>query len=74
MQRGQVLKKGRSWSMRYRVPIMENGEIVQLQVCKRLAQLDEKYESKRSVAPLALKFLAPVNAGTLRRPATGAKS
>jgi len=66
MQRGQIFKKGRSWSMRYRVPIMENGEIVQLQVCKRLAPLDKKYELKRSVASLALKFLAPVNVGTLR--------
>ena len=66
MQRGQIFKKGRSWSLRYREPILENGEIVPLQVCKRLPPLDKKYGSKRSVAPLALKFLAPVNAGTLR--------
>ena len=70
MQRGQILKKGRRWSMRYRVPILENAAIVQLQVCKRLAPLDEKYESKRSVVPLALKFLAPANAGTLHAEST----
>ena len=74
MQRGQISPKGRKWSLRYRVPILENGEIVQRLVCKRLAQLDQKNESKRSVAPLALKFLAPAYAGTLRRPASGARS
>jgi hypothetical protein len=67
MQRGQIFKKGRSWSLRYRVPILENGEIVQLQVCKRVAPLDKKYESMRSIAPLALKFLAPVNAANFGR-------
>lgn len=57
MERGQILKKGRRWSLRYRVPILENGEIVQLQVCKRLAPLDKKYKSKCPVAPFVLKFL-----------------
>jgi len=57
MERGQIFKKGRSWSLRYRVPILENGELVQLQVCKRLAPLDKKYKSKRPVAPFVLKFL-----------------
>jgi integrase len=70
MQRGQIFKKGRSWFLRYREPILENGEIVQLQVCKRLAPFDKKYKSKRAVAPLALKFLAPVNAGTLHAEST----
>ena len=52
------------------MPILENGEIVQKQVCKCLAPLDKKYKSKRAVAPLALKFLPPVNAGTLRAEST----
>ncbi len=70
MQRGQIFKKGRSWFLRYREPVLENGAIVQLQVCKRLAPFDKKYRSKRAVAPLALKFLAPVNAGTLHAEST----
>jgi len=70
MQSGQIFKKGRSWFLRYREPFLKNGEIVQLQVCKRLAPFDKKYGSKRSVAPLALKFLAPVNAGALHAEST----
>ena len=73
MQRGQSSQKGRTWSLKYRAPILQKGEIVQLQVCKRFAQLDEKYESKRSVAPLASKFLAPAYTGILRRPTTRAR-
>ena len=43
---------------------------MQLQVCKRLAPFDKKYGSKHAVAPLALKFIAPVNTGTLRAEST----
>ena len=70
MQLGQIFKKGRSWFLRYREPSLKSGEIVQLQVCKRLAPVDKKYRTKRSVAPLALKFLAPVNAGALHAEST----
>lgn len=65
MQRGQIFKKGRSWFLRYREPSLRNGEIVQLQVCKRLGPVDKTYRSRRAVSPLALKFLSPINARSL---------
>ncbi len=62
MQRGQVFRKGRNWFLRCRELSLKNGVIVQAQVCKRLAPVDRKSRSKRVVAPLASKFLAPANA------------
>ena len=65
MRRGQIFKKGQSWFLRYREPSLRNGEIVQLQVCKRLGPVGKTYRSRRAVSPLALKFLAPINARSL---------
>jgi integrase len=71
MQKGQIFRKGGSWFLRYREPVLKDGKITQRQVCKRLAAFDShKYRSKSAVAQIAWRFLAPINAGTLRPEST----
>ena len=68
MQEGQIFRKGASWFVRFRELrlLLRSGKPGWRQVCKRLGPFDKKCGSRRAVAPLASKILAPVNAGTLR--------
>jgi hypothetical protein len=70
MRKGQIFRKGRSWFLRYREPVLENGRVTHEQRCKTLAPCDGAYRTKRAVAPLAQRLLAPINEGTFRPEST----
>jgi integrase len=59
MQRGRIFQKGSSWILQYR-------DVDGTQRCRKLADVDERFATKRAVenANLAAKFLNPVNAVT----------
>lgn len=69
-QRGRIFRKGSSWFLMYRTPIMENGERRMKQVVKKLAPCSDQYRSESSVRPLAEEILGPINAGMARPEST----
>ena len=69
-QRGRIFRKGSSWFLMYRTPIVEGGQHRMKQVVKRLAPCSDQYRSESSVRPLAEEILGPINAGTARPEST----
>ena len=55
MQKGQIFQRHGAWHLRYRV----DGK----QVCRRLADYNDRFRTERSVRPLADEILEPLNAG-----------
>ncbi len=65
MQTGTIFQKGRSWFLRYREPAgLKDGKPISREVCKRLAPVDNRYKSKRSVELLAKPYLDRVNSAS----------
>jgi len=65
-QRGYIFLKGASWYLRYRqYEIQANGSQKLVQRCRKLADNQGLYRSKKTVKTLALEFLAPLNNGTM---------
>ncbi|HTA59498.1 MAG TPA: tyrosine-type recombinase/integrase [Candidatus Baltobacteraceae bacterium] len=69
-QRGRIFRKGSSWFLMYRTPIVEGGKRRMKQVVKKLAPCSDQYRSESSVRPLAEEILGPINAGTIRPEST----
>lgn len=60
-QNGYVFKKGGSWFVRYRDTVVEpDGSLVRKQIARRIASSTE-FKSKKSVKPLVVEYLFPVN-------------
>ena len=55
MQKGRIEQRHGAWHLRYRV----NGK----QVTRKLADVNDRYRTERSVRPLADEILQPVNEG-----------
>src|SRR5882762_2132086 len=60
-QDGYIYKKGRSWYVRYREDVIENGEVVRKQRCEKIADYSNSYRSEKDVRPLAAEKLKPHN-------------
>ena len=61
-QDGYIYKKGRSWYVRYREDVIENGQVVRKQRCEKIADYDpNRYRSEKDVRPLAAEKLKPLN-------------
>jgi integrase len=70
-QGGTIFKKGPSWFLKYRKPkLNDDGTPGWEHACVKLAPAEPPYTSERSVRPLALRYLNPVNSGELRAEAT----
>jgi integrase len=63
MQRGYIYKHRGSWRVRFRENIIEEGELKRVLRSQFLAPVDEEHPTKRSVALIADRILAPLNAG-----------
>ena len=55
MQKGQLIRRGRSWLLRY----WKDGK----RVCLRIAPYNDKFRTEKSVRPLVEEILQPVNEG-----------
>ncbi len=55
MQKGQLIRRGRSWLLRY----WKDGK----RVCRKIAPYNDKFRTEKSVRPLVDEILQPVNAG-----------
>jgi integrase len=55
MQKGQLIRRGRSWLLRYR----KDGK----RVCQRIAPFNDTYRTERSLRSLVDEILEPVNEG-----------
>lgn len=66
-QSGSVFRKGDSWFIRYRDTLVENGQLVRKQVCKKLSGVDPEHarlkKPPQSVLDLAEQNLQPINSG-----------
>jgi integrase len=64
-QRGYVFLKGGSWFLRYYDNEMRaDGTVRSVQRCRKLANNEGPYRSKKAVRTLADEFLAPLNKGS----------
>lgn len=69
-QKGYIFKKDGSWFLRYRDNVIEDGQVVRKQQCKRLAAVCDRYRTKRDVQPLADEILSPINSGEAKAEST----
>jgi len=61
VQRGTISQRGRHWILRYWAYELRNGIKTRVNVHKKLAPIGPAYPDKKSVEPLAWKYLEPVN-------------
>jgi integrase len=66
-QAGYVFRKGNSWFVRYRESLVEGGEVVRKQCCKKLCGVASEHARLKNppeeVLEQAEEFLAPMNSG-----------
>ena len=63
IQRGYIWRVGKSWYGRWYRNEIEHGVTVRRQHSERLCEHNDRYRSKKDVAPLLAQKLAPVNEG-----------
>jgi integrase len=61
VQKGRIYKHGNSWVLRYRLPIMKDGQKVWKDCYQSLAPINDSYKSVRSVEHLAKPYLEKAN-------------
>jgi integrase len=66
MQRGQIFKHRGNWRVRFRENVIEDGQIKRVLRSRFLARIDDEHPTKRSVALIADRILAPLNAGQVQ--------
>ena len=68
-QSGHVFRKGNAWFLRYRDSLVEDGQLVRKQICRKLSNVDPDHVRLRkppqSVLDLAQEELSPVNSSKL---------
>lgn len=70
-QKGYVFHKGDSWFVRYCDDVLENGQVVRKQVCKKLdVPYGGEYRTKKSIASFVRDILAPINRGLVNPQST----
>jgi hypothetical protein len=70
-QKGYVFRKGNIWYVRfYDRELQADGNIKQVQKCKKLVEFGGDYRSKSAVRVLADELLAPLNNGTMSAAST----
>lgn len=70
MQNGRIFQKGPSWFLHYNIPLLKDGQKKWKGIVKRLAPIDDRFPSKRSVEPRARQVLEPINDSGVRPDAT----
>ncbi len=69
-QKGFIFKKGGSWFLRYRDEVIENGQVLRKQQCKKLASVCDRYRTKKDLHGLRDEILGPINSGKVRPEST----
>jgi hypothetical protein len=69
-QKGFIFKKGGSWFLRYRDDVIEDGQVVRKQQCKRLAPVCDQYRTEKDLQGLRDEILGPINSGKVRPEST----
>jgi integrase len=68
-QTGYVFRKRNSWFLRYRESVVEGGELVRKQVCRKLCDVAQEHLRLRKPPEVVLQeaeeFLAPINDGKI---------
>lgn len=63
-QQGHIFRKGGSWYLRYRDTLMENGELVRRQICKKVSIVDPEHQRRKippqSVIDMAAELMKPL--------------
>lgn len=69
-QEGYIFRKGFAWFGRWREDTLKDGRVVRRHRCRKLADVSERYRTKRDVRPLLDEIVLPVNAGRVRAVST----
>ncbi len=66
MQNGQIIRRGKSWLLRYWRDESREGKVVRRRVCKKIAPYCDEYRTVKSLRPLVAGILFPLNTGRLQ--------
>lgn len=66
-QTGCLVKRGGWWLLRYRMRVMEAGELRSVNRAHKLCRVDSEHKTKASVRDMARDFLKPINDGSDER-------
>jgi integrase len=69
-QSGHIFKKGGTWFLRYRDGVIEAGQVVRKQRCKKLAPVCDRYRTEKDLQGLKDEILSPINSGKVRPEST----
>ena len=69
-QQGFIYKSRGSWFLKYRDDVIENGQIVRKQQCKKLAAVCDRYRVEKDLHGLRDEILGPINSGKVRPEST----
>src|SRR5215813_8143993 len=60
-QTGCLVKRGGYWLLRYRMRVMEGGQLRSVNRAHKLCPIDAQHKTRASVRHLAQEFLRPLN-------------
>lgn len=69
-QHGQIIKRHGAWHLRYWDTFIVDGARVRKQKCVKLADICDRYRSKKDLQALRDEILAPLNSGKLKAEST----
>jgi integrase len=69
-QQGHLFKQAGSWHLRYRDNFIEGGVLVRKQTCRKLADVSDRYRTRKDVQPLVDDILSLVNSGKQKAEST----
>jgi hypothetical protein len=69
-QEGYIFRKGGCWYGRWREEVLEDGQRVRKQRCKKLTEYCDRYRCESDVMPLLDDILRPINEGKARPEST----
>jgi integrase len=69
-QKGFLFKKCGGWFLKYRDTVIEDGQLVRRQMCKRLTDVSDRYRTPRDLEALKNEILNPINTGRVRAEST----
>ncbi len=69
-QQGSIYKKNGAWFGKWRQDEVRNGQVVRVQRHRKLAEISDRYRTKKDVEPLLAEIVAPLNSGKAKPEST----
>jgi hypothetical protein len=69
-QKGFIYKSRGRWFLKYRDDVIEDGQVVRKQQCKKLAAVCDRYRTEKDLHGPSDEILGPINSGKVRPEST----